>query len=304
MSYHLTADEPVAEGVKRIVHEELDRAIDHVDDDELARHETVHEVRKRCKEIRAVLRLVRPELGETYSEENAWFRDAARTLSRTRDAQALIETFDEGLDDDLAAARETLLERRRRIMTEEIALEDRLATVQAVLREAHGRVDSWPIDAAGFDAVAGGIAKSYRRGREAMDGAYHNPTAERFHEWRKRVKYHRYHMRLVRESWHEPLQARRDELKVLSDRLGDEYDLAVFAELLGEDPDLFDDRGLVRTLHDCIDRRRAELQAAAEPLGKRVYVEPPTQLLGRLEGYWQAWELEAKPALAANEPTG
>src|SRR5439155_20965549 len=58
--------------------------------------ETIHDVRKRFKKVRAVLRLVRAEMGErTYCRENACFRDAGRPLTEIRDAKALLETLDD-----------------------------------------------------------------------------------------------------------------------------------------------------------------------------------------------------------------
>ena len=47
---------------------------------------TVHDVRKRCKKVRGLLRLVRPGLGPDYRRANADVRDAARELSSLRDA--------------------------------------------------------------------------------------------------------------------------------------------------------------------------------------------------------------------------
>ncbi len=89
----LRRDESGSAGIDRILEGKIDAAIGHVDGG-MDRHETVHEVRKRCKEIRAALRLVRGVL-PTYSAENAHYRDAARRLSDIRDAQALVETFDD-----------------------------------------------------------------------------------------------------------------------------------------------------------------------------------------------------------------
>jgi len=93
MKYTVQRGEPVSEEIKRIIDGKVETGIEHIDSD-ADRHETVHEVRKRCKEVRAALRLVRPVL-PTYSEENAHYRDAARRVSEVRDAQAAIETFDD-----------------------------------------------------------------------------------------------------------------------------------------------------------------------------------------------------------------
>ncbi len=58
--------------------------------------DVVHDLRKRCKRVRALLRLVRDSLGEdVYKSENRVLRDAARGLSPVRDAVVLIEVHDE-----------------------------------------------------------------------------------------------------------------------------------------------------------------------------------------------------------------
>ena len=55
----------------------------------------MHEARKDMKKLRALLRLARGELGEEiFGRENACFRDAARELAGTRDADVMLETLD------------------------------------------------------------------------------------------------------------------------------------------------------------------------------------------------------------------
>ena len=204
MEYTLRPDEHVSDGIKRIVDGKIERGIDHIDEGDDV-HETVHEVRKRCKEIRAAVRLVRPVL-PTYKRENVHYRDAARRISDIRDAHAAIETFDDHLrpaveargaldDSTLADIRATLVDRRE-TMTAEQDLERRLAQVRADLVEGRDRVPDLPIATEGYDAVAGGLRKSYKRARNRMGEAYEEPEFERFHEWRKRIKYHRYHTRI------------------------------------------------------------------------------------------------------------
>jgi CHAD domain-containing protein len=296
MDYTLDPHEPVSAETKRIVGALVDDGLDHVDtfgeDDP---HEAVHEVRKRCKEVRATVRLVRTVL-PTYSEVNAHYRDAARRLSHIRDAQALVETFDDHVapaveahrrlsGDSLDAVRETLVDRRDTLAAEE-DLDARLEAVERDLLAGRERVDSLPVATDGFDAVAGGLRKSYKRGRKRMADAYEEPTTEAFHEWRKRVKYHRYHCYLLRPVWQKPMKARRNQLKELSDLTGDEHDMAVFVETM-HDEELFD-AGTRDVLETAIADRRAGLRRAARPIGERLFVESPDDLVARIEGYWHA----------------
>jgi CHAD domain-containing protein len=294
MDYTLQPTETVSSGIKRIVDGKVECGIEHIDGD-MGRHETVHEVRKRCKEVRAAVRLVRPVL-PTYSEENAHYRDAARRVSDIRDAHAAIETFDDHIEDLLREdgtvadgrreeLRTRLVERRDRMASEQ-NLGKRLELVHQDLIEGRERVNDLPIATEGYDAVAGGLRKSYKRARNRMEDAYEDPEFERFHEWRKRIKYHRYHSRLLRRVWVGPLKARRAELKTLSDVIGDENDLAEF-QLMMDDEQLFDEetRALLGRL---IQGRRSELHRKGRALGERLFTEDPDTLVDRIGGYWRA----------------
>ena len=107
MAYRFRRKESVQSGFRRIVRQQIDKAVTYLapasqgesPPDANAgkppdRHEAVHEARKCFKRIRAALRIVRPSLGQVYGEENAWFRNVSQSLSRVRDAEALIETLD------------------------------------------------------------------------------------------------------------------------------------------------------------------------------------------------------------------
>jgi len=294
MEYTIRSDETISDGLKRIIRGKVETGVKHIDGD-MDRHETVHEVRKRCKEVRAALRLVRGVL-PTYSSENAHYRDAARRVSDIRDAQALIETFDDhvvpavesrnALDDDTLGEIRAVLVDRRDTVARDQDLEGRLEAVRRDLVAGCERVDDLPIATEGFDAVEGGLRKSYKRARNRMIEAYEDPEMERFHEWRKRVKYHRYHCRLLREAWVGPMKARRAELKTLSDLLGDEHDLAVFLDSMAEEG-LFD-TDVRATLDPVIVARRSELRRQARPIGERLFVEEPDQLVARMRDYWTA----------------
>jgi len=165
------------------------------------------------------------------------------------------------------------------------------------------RSTGFSLDREGFAAVRGGLKKTYKRARDAMAHAYAEPSVERFHEWRKRVKYHRYHTRLLREIWPAIMRRRRNELKRLSDRLGDDHDLAVLRATLTGETDRFGQPRDQQALLALIDRRRKEFQAWSHPLGQRLFAEKPKRHADRFAHIWQAWRAERQLQDVMEEPS-
>jgi CHAD domain-containing protein len=306
MAYRFKLQKSVRTNLQRIVGEQLERALLGLSGAPTL-HEGVHNARKSLKKIRAVLRLAREPLGEAYRRENEICRDAGRRLSGLRDAAALIETvellrqrYHGALEHEpLAELRRLLVERRNRLTENDEQLQRQVADVSTTLQTARDRVESWSIDAGGFEAIAPGLESTYRRGRKAMFLAFNEPTAEHFHEWRKRVKDHWYHVRLLRDTWPAELETRAAALEQLSELLGDDHNLAVLRELLISecgDPDQSLDRTLLLGL---VDGLRIELQAQARPLGERLYAERPRGFTQRIGRYWRAARRERESCRSA-----
>ncbi len=311
MAFRLQREESVQAGVRRIAAEQIDRALGEIADDALDHDQTVHQVRKRCKKLRGLVRLVRPAFETTYRRENAWFRDAARELSSVRDADVLLATFENVVKHNagrtnnaaLAQVRAALEEYRRWRRAQDGGRAARLEQFAERLRQARPRVGAWSLDSTGFAAIAGGLEENYRRGREAMKTAYADPTAENFHEWRKRTKYLGHHLDLLCNLWKPAMTVHRDAADELSQLLGDEHDLAVLqATLLSEEWEPAGDIPDQALLIDLIDRRRQEIQTAAHPLGARVFAEKPSCLTVRLKKYWKAWRSIPKTECSSRSP--
>ncbi|MDZ7705245.1 MAG: CHAD domain-containing protein [Trueperaceae bacterium] len=299
MSYRLEPHEPIDTGIKRIVHEQIDKALRELrgdtDDD---RGEAVHSARKRFKKIRAALRLVRDDVGKTvYKRENVVYRDLGRDLSDVRDAQVLIETVDmlrEYFNDQLYARafeqiRSHLVDHHERLKARHLDQQDRAEKVIAILSEARQRVDDWPIGS-GWSAVEGGLHRVYRRGFEGQKTSYDEPSVENFHDWRKRVKYLWYHTRILRDSWKPLLKKYASEVHDLSDYLGDDHDLALLHHTL-QTQNLGDATEL-EALLGLTEKRSDQLRSAAAPLARRLYAEVPDDFVERTKHYWKAWQHE------------
>lgn len=245
---------------------------------------------------------MRPALGDAYAEENVWYRDEARALAPVRDAEAVIETFDRVLGtyeeqtnaEAFASIREALVARRDRLAEDRVDVEARLAALADKLGESRARTETWTLSDTGFDAVAAGFGKTYRRGRRAFRAAYDDPSPERFHELRKRVKYHRYQVRILRRLWRRVLNAYRKSLHDLTDHLGEAHDVEMLRGVLEEAPKAFGEPRDVKAFLALGEQRRDEHRLAARALAARVYVEKPKHILKRFRAYWEAWKEEAE----------
>jgi CHAD domain-containing protein len=283
-AYRLESKESLPEGLARVARGRLDHAIDelHGKTDSTA-EEAVHEARKDLKKLRALLRLVRDELGESgFARENRCFRDAGRELAAARDSDVMLDTLKAldlpaGFGWDLRKAIQA-----HRARNGEGGRNAAAAGVVAMLREARGRVGDWPLEHDSFGALHGGLKRTYRRGRRDFKAVQANPSVESLHEWRKRVKDLWYHHTLLRPLWPPVMQAVGDEAHELADRLGDDHDLAVLADWIREHTDAGPE------FFDAVDRRRAELQADAMTLGARLYADKPSAYVRRLRRLWEA----------------
>ncbi|WP_110708318.1 CHAD domain-containing protein [Salinicola sp. CR57] len=290
MPYRLKAREEIESGVRRIATEQVDRAKRALADEHPA--SAIHELRQRCKKVRALLRMVRPALGKRYARENRRFRDLAREVAADRDDQVLVKTFDallaqvdERIDRRHYAAIRRKLDLRRQHSFEQERSPD-LGALDARLLEAREAIALWRLDRSGFAAIAGGWRQSYEQGREALTRAREEPTTAVLHEWRKHVKYHRHHCSLLRESWPRALETRAEEGHRLSDMLGDDHDLAMLAERLNGEEMFSVDATRRAQLVGWIEHRRSNLRSQALPLGRRLFAEPGKPVRKRMARYW------------------
>lgn len=295
LPYCLNTKNEVSAEVRRAADEQLCKALDELLDDRLSTGDKVHQVRKRLKKTRALLRLVRPVFEASYAQENVYFRDAGRLLSESRDADVRVQTI-QALEPDIALERAVvaaaLRSSRHSRRRSAVVAKTRFEEVRSRLQVGVERVKDWRISKDGFDALADGLKKTYRRARKARHAAYASGEPELFHDWRKRVKYHRYHVRLLRAAWPKVFGARRDELKRLSDLLGDDHDLTMLAESAEVFADELD-QDRYGTLIELTCRKQRTLRGQAEPLGTKLFTEKPKRYVRRVSGIWGSYSRSA-----------
>lgn len=274
MSYAIEHDEPVPEAIARIMDEQLVRAREQLTDPKASPDKRVHDARKRFKETRALIRLVREPLGAQFRIENAWFRDAGRDLAAARDADAMLEALDQL---ELPRAVRTKMRRTLAKQRQHPPLDGLIANALDQLVVARARVALWPRLDDSFDTLAAGLRRTYRDGRRAFRTAR---TADELHEWRKHAKTHWYHVQLLRKAWPAMFEPYADVMQSLSRALGDHHDLHVLGETVPDAPP---------ELAQAISGRQQKLEREARAIGARVYAERPEAWLARMRNLWKAW---------------
>lgn len=245
MIYRINPRLPLTGEVRRILAEEIGKALVHLDTARDRPEQGLHKCRKRLKNVRALLRLVRSG-DETFCvTENQCYRDVAALLAGPREATALVETIDrlaasfpeQSAGGGLDAVRETLVARQHELHGG-AGLDAAIGAAIAACEEGISRIDilvlpDQPEQAA--DVLADGARITLRRARKALDKAGSRGEADDFHNLRKAAKTHGMHLSLLGRLWPTPIKARRKAVDELGERLGELHDVFVMRELLDAD---------------------------------------------------------------------
>lgn len=295
MAYRIRQkDDSVEIAIRRIAREQLAKAVAFLDDghDQAA---VVHDIRKRCKKLRGLIRLVRPAFDD-YTRENETFRDIARLLSGPRDAKVMQDTFDDLVEHfDGQANRHALGQVRRHFTLERKTTLDEnemskcFAECRDRLAEARDRARGWRIEGDGWSAISGGLRKTYARAGAAAQRARKDPDGETIHDLRKQLKYHWHHIRLLSPIWPEEMEMRAALTRHVSDILGRHHDLSVFESRILESGEAAGTEGDVEQVLLLAKRRRAALEEKAWPAIGRLLSESPDALVNHWSALWRAW---------------
>jgi CHAD domain-containing protein len=294
MSFRLEPEAPIASEVRRLVQAQLEAAISElraVGDPES--DEAIHDARRRVKKIRAVIRLVRPALDKTYRAVDRELKNVSRMLAPVADGQGIIETLDQLAHRYRKLLPERALRSIRAGLRERSLRADREAQSRGYIRLAaqtlraeRDRIDQWAITGDGFAAIASGLEESYRRARKGMILAWSKPKGHHYHSWRRYVKDHWFHVRLVEQSCGNQLLRYQHRLEALDGVLGEYHNVIILRKVLATDG-FTSAKETARCLR-VVSRYQRLLRRHAETLGVRVYGDKPSRYLRRVKRLWVA----------------
>ena len=295
MAFAFTRRSNVQAQVRRIAIEQIESALaeSHSDADF---DKMVHGLRRRCKKLRGLLRLIEPRFAG-FKTENQAVRAAAAGLSGTRDAAVMKATFSALLEFDgaekragriekgLADAVSVMLDLGAASPAEDAGPEQLLADFRTIMGQAGKRAKAWSIGEHGFAALGPGLELTYTRMAKGLKTARSDGDAVAMHDWRKHTKYHWHHVSLLRHAAPDMLHGQIEALDQLGELLGDHHNLHVLGEHLRARSDAFE-AGEVEAIEEAIVANQADLAGRAFALGQQLTAEKPGVLRRRFDHYW------------------
>ncbi len=251
--------------------------------------EAVHDFRRAMKRWRALLRLLEPFVGPQAKALRDEGRDLARGLAGARDGQSALDALADIEKHDLALPARSMSRLRGRIEELRQAAETTLnagmrVRLASALDNAEAMLGRWPMSAITPEALAGELARFYRRARRDIPADWTAASAEELHELRKCVVIHRYQIELAEPLWPRFVKMWTGEAQRLRDRLGRHHDLLVLANLTGPHQPLARWRS---RLMPGIAARQAAHVAAAERIAARLFLDKPKSMEHRLAAMWR-----------------
>jgi CHAD domain-containing protein len=287
MTFALRSKEPIAKGLVRSIGSDIKRALRELDS--LNAEETIHELRKRLKRMRALIRLVRHDIGsKAFRLIDDRLQHSAKQLTDLRDAEVLVQTVDELKNDRgvrigpnaFQRLREQLVTRHNTAMVDLIQHHDRVCIIRKCLKKARRDIRQW-ILGSGWPLIKHGIMATYEKSQNCQIEAIADPSIENLHSWRKEMKYLWHQIQFIR-----PLHARRispleKSLHDLARTLGDDHDLAILSRAFidNNDSDLSD---FTRTFAAATRKKRLKLQERAIKLGRKIFKQSSERFERRL----------------------
>jgi hypothetical protein len=305
MAYRLKLKTSLPLEVRRIALEQIELARG-----ALSRHSdraaAVHDARRSLKRLRAMLRLVRPALGETsFKHSNRQLAVLGQHLSRRRDLDVMVVTLSK-LENGVGGLEKGVSDRLRRCVVRsrnqangsvapksDRSLGSDLRRAETLFSDAHLR-------SLEIQHIADGLQQSYRKARHAFRSAYDSESDEAFHNWRKTTQAHWRHMQLLGRGWPESIGARASEAKELSRLLGEDHDLSVLLAFARGGELSAQDLAALRSA--CLASQR-QIRDIAKLHGERLFADRPVQLSKRILRYWKAAERLSTLLPLGNEPS-
>ena len=297
MAYRIKRKERVGTGIRRILRQQLKRAVEVGARSGRRQEERVHDVRTRLKRSRAALELIGAGQGKSANvnkKTDRRLRDLGRRLARPRDIVVQAHTFrilGTRLSRELPGGPAGAGARRGRTAAGQAgrkSVEKELRRTARALRRLRRRLRKFPVER-GRRAIGKGITRTYRRARRALADVHADPTPERFHEWRKRVKLLSNELKIVGRAVPELATRYAPKVEKLGEILGQVHDLDCAAATTERHPRWFGSDADCEAVRGLVAEHRVVLEREAFALATGVFAGRARDVRELVETGWKRW---------------
>ncbi len=288
MAYRFRISETLGAGTRRIAREIIDMAVRVASDKSRSLAVRTHEARKGVKKLRGLIRLVAPvsKSSEALKDNDLLLKRAAKIMARRRDDDVIhlildkmagdgTENFEPG---NVAEVFKELTDRDKS-GTKNTADKKDFAEFSAIISNLRRDVAAWDFQQSDLHALDWGYIATYREARTGMLQNLEKPTDKRLHGWRRLVKYHSYHTRLLENIKAGFDNERIEKTKRLEGILGHHHDLVMLKERIRGLPKKRRREQVYRSIMEQARKKRRALEVKALSLAAELFTDVPAPRL-------------------------
>ncbi len=231
MKYFQPDNESTAEGAARIASSLLDAIAERLADGQLLSDIDIHEIRKTCKRLRALLRLLRPNLtAHEFQENDRKTRRLAIRLGPARDQAVMLATIDR-LTQHYAAmlASDVFGPSREWLLQQQNSSEVHVAahTLRSSLEDLRTSIIALDLQSVSNKTLLAGVVECYRLARKALRQVEQQPDNDAVHALRRHTKHLFNQLTMIADLDSAGIVALIDLSHSVEEALGQVHDLSV-----------------------------------------------------------------------------
>lgn len=270
--------------VKKIIHRELRD----LSNPELNKHVLVHESRKRVKNLRAILKLIKFVNGDTKIKLiNNKLKNLNSRSASTRRAFVLMQICENLNNTKTNNSYADLLKEFQSYLLDLIEssnpkynINQLLTSYNDVFIKLDKEFDNLRFESEDFSILKSGLASIYDRGRKFYKISTQQQEVIIFHELRKNAKDLFYSLETIQRCWPPVIKSYNNQIKILTDHIGDMHDLYELKQELNKK--IWNNYKTAKeNLFLIIDKKiNSEINFVLS-IADKIYVEKTTDFIGR-----------------------
>ncbi|MBN2613351.1 MAG: CHAD domain-containing protein [Bacteroidales bacterium] len=261
---------------------------------------SIHSIRKSIKKIRALLLLIKDEIGySSYIREKNFYRNISNQLSELRNYEVYLslslnleKMFIQELDYSCMTHLIYQIRKDKERSLDYLKIPGGFfGTLTQKLHMARLNIDKIKFIEDFSEVLKKGLKNSYGKARKALTLCINEQSENNLHSLRKALKNIWYQVRMIEQAYPVFLKAYSKSLKSATQILGEINDYAEFKSYFS----LKEARGLNQTnralIKTMIENLQNEKLALILPEVKLALIEKPSDFVKRIYGYWNISEL-------------